>query len=62
MKLSKREARTLLAALRCWQNEMSYHCVEETLQYFSDFDVKKADPLNYDEVCALLRRVKAEAR
>ena len=52
--LSDRELRTLRAALRCWQNELGFHSLDELDEYYPDLG---ADPLTVEELDALLRRI-----
>jgi hypothetical protein len=58
MTLSERERRTVLAALRCWQNELGFHSTEELQAAYADLG---AEPLTLDEVEALILRLIREA-
>ena len=55
MKLTRQELATLQAALHCWQNELSYHTIEELRTYHPE--LKR--PLSIQEVDALLARLQA---
>ena len=59
MTLSERERRTLLAALRCWQNELGFHSAAELQAAYSDLG---AEPLTLEEVEALIGRLMGGAR
>lgn len=59
MILSERERRTLLAALRCWLNELGFHTLEELQAAYTDLG---AQPLTADEVEALILRLTGGAR
>lgn len=52
--LSQREALTLIAALHAWQNELSYHTVEELRAYHPE--LRHHEPLSIEEVDRLLTR------
>jgi hypothetical protein len=58
MTLSLRERRTLLAALRCWQNELGFHSTEELQAAYPDLG---SEPLTVEEVEALILRLMREA-
>ena len=55
--LSRRDAATLTAALHAWQNELSYHAVEELRVYHPE--LRDHEPLSVDEVDALLVQLQA---
>ncbi len=57
--LSKRDIPTLVAALHAWQNELSYHTVEELAEWHPE--LTGHDPLSIAEVAGLLRRLAAAA-
>ena len=59
MTLSPRERRTLLTALQCWLNELSYHNLDELQHFYPDLG---PNPLTLEEVAALIERVKRGAR
>ena len=59
MVLSERERRTLLAALRCWLNELGFHTREELQAAYLDLG---AQPLTPDEIEALILRLMGGAR
>lgn len=54
MMLSDRERQTLLAALRCWSNELGFHSLDELHAHYPDLGPA---PLSSEEVDALLARV-----
>jgi hypothetical protein len=54
MVLSERERRTLLAALRCWQNELGFHSAAELQHAYPDLG---SDPLTPAEVEAQILRL-----
>jgi hypothetical protein len=56
---SERERRTLLAALRCWQNELGFHSAAGLQAAYADLG---ADPLTPAEVEALILRLIGGAR
>ena len=55
--LTSREAATLVAALYAWQNELSYHTVEELAKWHPE--LTGHEPLTIAEVDSLLWRVYA---
>ena len=55
--LSRRDVPTLVTALHCWQNELSYYTVEELQDYYPD--LQSIEPLSIDEVERLLVRLQA---
>ena len=57
LQLSKRDIPTLVAALHAWQNELSYHTVEELAEWHPE--LTGHDPLSIEEVAGLLRRLAA---
>ena len=57
--LTSRDAATLVAALHAWQNELSYHTVEELRAYHAE--LRDHDPLSIEEVGGLLWRLAAAA-
>ena len=59
LQLSKRDIPTLVAALHAWQNELSYHTVEELAEWHPE--LTGHDPLSIEEVAGLLRRLAAAA-
>lgn len=54
MVLSPRERRMLLAALRCWQNELGFHSTEELQAAYTDLG---SDPLSVAALEALILRL-----
>ena len=48
---------TLVAALHCWQNELSYYTTEELRDYYPDLGGHV--PLSIEEVEAILARLQA---
>lgn len=54
MILSERERRTLLAALRSWQNELGFHSTEELQAAYPDLG---PEPLTAGEVETLIGRL-----
>ena len=54
MILSERERRTVLAALRAWQNELDFHSTAELQAFYADLG---AEPLTAAEVEALVGRL-----
>lgn len=59
MIFSEREYRTLLSALRCWQNELGWHGSEELQATYDDLG---PEPLSVAEVEALILRLIGGAR
>ncbi len=59
LSLSKRDAATLVAALHAWQNELSYHTVEELAEWHPE--LRDHAPLSIEEVDGLLWRLYAAA-
>ena len=57
--LTRREAATLVAALHAWQNELSYHTVEELAEWHPQ--LRDHEPLTIAEVDGLLWRLAAGA-
>ena len=57
--LTSRDVKTLVAALHAWQNELSYHTVEELAEWHPE--LTGHDPLSIEEVAGLLRRLAAAA-
>jgi len=57
--LSKRDIPTLVAALHAWQNELSYHTVEELAEWHPE--LTGHEPLSIAEVAGLLARLQAAA-
>ena len=57
--LSKRDIPTLVAALHAWQNELSYHTVEELAEWHPE--LTGHEPLSIAEVEGLLTRLQAVA-
>lgn len=55
MILSERERRTLLAALRCWLNELGFHSAAELQAAYADLG--DAEPLTVAEIEALSLRL-----
>jgi len=55
--LSRRERQTVLAALRCWLNELGYYNLAELANYYPEIG---SNPLTVDEVDALLVRLARE--
>ncbi len=55
--LTRRDAATLVAALHAWQNELSYHTVEELAEWHPQ--LRDHEPLTIEEVGGLLWRVAA---
>ena len=55
--LSEPEAATLRAALRSWQNELSYFTTEELREYYPD--LQGFEPLSIAEVDRLLAHLQA---
>ena len=55
--LTSRDAATLVAALHAWQNELSYHTVEELRAYHAE--LRDHEPLSIAEVDGLLWRLAA---
>jgi hypothetical protein len=53
--LTPRDAATLVAALHAWQNELSYHTVEELAGWHPE--LRDHRPLTIEEVDGLLRRM-----
>ena len=59
LQLSKRDIPTLVAALHAWQNELSYHTVEELAEWHPE--LTGHEPLSIAEVAGLLRLLAAAA-
>ncbi len=57
--LTRRDAATLVAALHAWQNELSYHTVEELAEWHPE--LRDHAPLTIEEVDGLLWRLYAAA-
>jgi len=57
--LTPRAVATLVAALHAWQNELSYHTVEELRDYHPE--LCGHEPLSVDEVEGLLTQLHKEA-
>ncbi len=57
--LTSRDAATLVAALHAWQNELSYHTVEELRGWHPQ--LRDHEPLTIEEVDGLLWRLYAAA-
>ena len=57
--LSLRDAATLVVALHAWQNELSYHTIEELAQWHPL--LRDYEPLTIEEVGGLLWRLAAAA-
>ena len=57
--LSRRDVPTLVAALHCWQNELSYYTVEELRDYHPE--LRGHEPLSIEEVDGLLAQLQAAA-
>ena len=57
--LSKRDAKTLVAALHVWQIELSYYTVPELRVYYPE--LRDHEPLSIDEVEDLLTQLQAAA-
>ena len=57
--LTRRDAATLVVALHAWQNELSYHTVEELRGWHPQ--LRDHEPLTIEEVGGLLWRVAAAA-
>ena len=55
--LTRRDAATLVAALHAWQNELSYHTVEELAEWHPE--LRDHAPLSIQEVDGLLWRLYA---
>ncbi len=55
--LTSRDAATLVAALHAWQNELSYHTVEELAEWHPQ--LRDHEPLTIEEVGGLLWRLAA---
>ncbi len=55
--LTRRDAATLVAALHAWQNELSYHTVEELRGWHPE--LRDHEPLTIAEVDGLLWRLAA---
>ena len=55
--LSQRDAATLTAALHAWQNEISYHTVEELRTFHPE--LRDHEPLSIEEVDGLLALLQA---
>ncbi len=55
--LTRRDAATLVAALHAWQNELSYHTVEELAEWHPE--LTGHEPLTDAEVDGLLWRLYA---
>ena len=55
LQLSPRDTATLVAALHAWQNELSYHTVEELAEWHPE--LRDHRPLSIEEVDGLLRRL-----
>ncbi len=55
--LTRRDAATLVAALHAWQNELSYHTVEELAEWHPE--LRDHAPLSIAEVDGLLWRLYA---
>ena len=53
--LSRQDAATLIAALRAWQNELSYYSTDELRDYYPD--LRGIEPLSIDEVEGLLSQL-----
>ena len=59
LQLTARDAATLVAALHAWQNELSYHTVEELRAWHPE--LRDHRPLSIEEVDGLLWRLAAAA-
>jgi hypothetical protein len=57
--LTRRDTATLVAALHAWQNELSYHTVEELAEWHPQ--LRDHEPLTIAEVDGLLWRLAAGA-
>lgn len=57
--LTPRAVATLVVALHAWQNELSYHTVEELRAYHSE--LCDHEPLSIKEVDGLLTQLQTEA-
>ncbi len=55
--LSRRDVPTLVAALHCWQNELSYYTVDELRDYHPE--LCGHEPLTMEEVDGLLAQLQA---
>ena len=55
--LTRRDAATLVAALHAWQNELSYHTVDELAEWHPQ--LRDHEPLSIAEVDGLLWRLAA---
>ncbi len=55
--LTRRDAATLVAALHAWQNELSYHTIEELAEWHPE--LTDHEPLSIEEVKGLLGRLLA---
>ena len=55
--MNRRELITIVVALRCWQNELEYHSIEELTEFHPE--LKRETPLAIDEIDALVARLEA---